>query len=234
MRDLLHHSRKVPSVPMQRRMRLGDVVAARAAATDHVSWCAIFVKAYGVVCARHPELRRAYFSFPRAQLYEHPETAASFSVERLYEGESAVFFTRVPRPETLSLREIDAIVRKYKTAPLESLRSYRRIIGLSSLPFPVRRLIWWLAVQARGPFRAYFLGTFAASTTASEGGASLHQLSPLTTTLNYGQFEDDGTLDVRLTYDHRVLDGSTVARALVELESVLRGEITAELSETTS
>lgn len=231
MRDLLHHSRKVPSVPMQRRMRLGEVVAARASAPNHVSWCAIFVKAYATVSARHPELRRAYFSFPWAQLYEHPETAASFSVERVYEGESAVFFTRIPSPETLPLREIDAIVRKYKTAPLESLRSYRRILGLSRLPFPVRRLVWWLAVQARGPFRAYFLGTFAASTTAAEGGASLHQLSPLTTTLNYGQFEADGTLDVRLTYDHRVLDGATVARALVELENVLRGEIAAELSE---
>jgi pyruvate/2-oxoglutarate dehydrogenase complex dihydrolipoamide acyltransferase (E2) component len=51
----------------------------------------------------------------------------------------------------------------------------------------------------------------------------------LTTTLNYGQFEPDGTLDVRLTYDHRVLDGSTVARALVALEAVLHGEILAEL-----
>jgi len=230
MRDLLHHSRKVPSVPMQRRMRLGDVVAARAAAEHRISWCAIFMKSYAVVCDRHPELRRAYFSFPRAHLYEHPETAASFSVERGYEGEDAVFFTRIPRPETLSLREIDAIVHRYKTAPLESLRSYRRILKLSSKPFVIRRLVWWLAVQGRGPLRAYFLGTFAASTTASQGGASLHQLSPLTTTLNYGQFEDDGTLDVRLTYDHRVLDGSTVARALVELESVLRGQVVDELA----
>ncbi|WNV91265.1 hypothetical protein [Umezawaea sp. Da 62-37] len=210
-------------------MRLGEVVAARTAMRDRVSWCAIFVKAYAIVSARHPELRRAYFSFPWAHLYEHPATAASFSVERTYHGEDAVFFSRIVRPEALSLREVDAIVRKHKTAPLGSLRSCRRILGLSALPFPARRLVWWLAVQARGPWRADFLGTFAASVTASQGGASLHQLSPLTTTLNYGQLEPDGTLDVRLTYDHRVLDGSTVARALVALEDVLRGEVLAEL-----
>jgi pyruvate/2-oxoglutarate dehydrogenase complex dihydrolipoamide acyltransferase (E2) component len=34
---------------------------------------------------------------------------------------------------------------------------------------------------------------------------------------------------VRITYDHRVLDGATVARALAELERVLTHEILTEL-----
>lgn len=34
---------------------------------------------------------------------------------------------------------------------------------------------------------------------------------------------------VRVTYDHRTLDGGTVARALANMESVLRNEIVAEL-----
>jgi hypothetical protein len=37
-------------------------------------------------------------------------------------------------------------------------------------------------------------------------------------------------VDVRIVYDHRVLDGATVARALARLEDVLNGEIAAELS----
>jgi hypothetical protein len=39
----------------------------------------------------------------------------------------------------------------------------------------------------------------------------------------------DGGLDVRIIYDHRVMDGTTVARALGDLERVLRHEIVAEL-----
>ena len=35
------------------------------------SWCAIFTKAYAVVAARYPELRRAYLKFPFPRLYEH-------------------------------------------------------------------------------------------------------------------------------------------------------------------
>ena len=64
---------------------------------------------------------------------------------------------------------------------------------------------------------------------ASLGAAGLHILSPLTTTINYGAFEPDGTLDVRLAYDHRVLDGAQVARALRAFEDVLHGEIRDEL-----
>ena len=44
-----------------------------------------------------------------------------------------------------------------------------------------------------------------------------------------GVIGPDGKVDVRLTYDHRVLDGATVARALGELERVLACEILAEL-----
>jgi pyruvate/2-oxoglutarate dehydrogenase complex dihydrolipoamide acyltransferase (E2) component len=51
----------------------------------------------------------------------------------------------------------------------------------------------------------------------------------LTSTLNYGVIAPDGSVDVRLTYDHRVLDGATVARALADLERVLNCEILAEL-----
>ena len=74
-------------------------------------------------------------------------------------------------------------------------------------------------------------GTFALSVYSSLGAESLHPLSPLTTTLNYGVIKSDGTVSVRLIYDHRVFDGATAARALARLEEVLTGPILAELRE---
>ncbi len=112
--DLLHFAKKVPSVPSQRRMRLADVVAARGAQAEHVSWVAIFVKAYSIVSATRPELRRAYLPFLWPHLYEHPINVASFSLERTYRGEPGVFFTQVPRPEQMSLAELNALVRHHK------------------------------------------------------------------------------------------------------------------------
>src|SRR5262249_45655911 len=79
--------------------------------------------------------------------------------------------------------------------------------------------------------RARHLGTFGISVVASLGASGLHLLSPLTMALNYGVLADDGSLDVRLTYDHRVVDGGTVARALGDMEKVLNTEILAELEQ---
>jgi len=214
---------------MERRMALHELVAARAAMAERVGWCAVFLKAYAMVCARHPELRRHYARLPVAHLYEHPEVVGSFSVERTHRGEPAVFFGKIAAPERLGLREIDRILRWHKNAEESEVRTFREALALSGLPAPLRRPLWWLALHGNGSVRAWFAGTFAISVVAANGAAGLHLLSPLTTTLNYGVFGDDGGLDVRIAYDHRVLDGATVARCLVELEHVLLDEIVPEL-----
>jgi hypothetical protein len=72
-------------------------------------------------------------------------------------------------------------------------------------------------------------GTFGLTVYSGLGAESLHPLSPLTTTLTYGVIGADGTVDVRVVYDHRVLDGATVARALALLEAELTGAVCDEL-----
>jgi pyruvate/2-oxoglutarate dehydrogenase complex dihydrolipoamide acyltransferase (E2) component len=52
----------------------------------------------------------------------------------------------------------------------------------------------------------------------------------LTSTLHYNMFDNQSCLDVRLSWDHRVYDGTTAARALVDLESVLNREMVAEMN----
>lgn len=227
--DLLHFAKKVPSVPMQRRMRLGNLISARAACSQRISWSAIFMKAYAIVSAEHPELRRTYMSVLWGHLYEHPKNVCAFSLEREYEGENGVFFAKIHEPEKHSLRELDTIVKYHKNSEISSIPSYRHTLLLSRLPKPIRRFLWWLGLETDGCHKAYCFGTYAVSVVASIGAASLHILSPLTTTLNYGVFEPDGSIDVRLTYDHRVLDGATVARAIVALEEVLHTQILQEL-----
>ncbi len=227
--DLLHEAMKVPSVPMQRRMQLEELVAARSTWIQRISWCAIFMKAYAIVAANRPDLRRAYLPFPWPSIYQHGASIASVGIERDYEGEPGVFFARIVQPELLSLSSLDTLLRHHKTAAVEEIFQFRFALWLSRLPLPFRRLIWWMGLNVSGLRRAQFFGTFGISVVASLGAAGLHLLSPLTTTLNYGTFEPDGSLDVRIVYDHRVMDGGTVARAMGELEDVLRGTILEEL-----
>jgi hypothetical protein len=227
--DMLHFARRVPSVPVQRRMRLGDLVAARARAQPRPSWCGIFTKAYAIVTDANPALRRAYLSFPRPHLYEHPTNIATIAIERRFGEEEAVFFVHLAHPETRTLVEIDEKLRRCKELPLAQVSAIRRAIRTTRWPLPVRRFLWWFALNVSGAKRAHFFGTSGVSVYGGLGASSLHPLSVLTSTLNYGVIDPDGAVDVRLIYDHRVLDGSTVARALAELDRVLHHEILAEL-----
>jgi len=219
--DLLHFAQKVPTVPVQRRMCIAPLMDARRQVNPRPSWCALFTKAYGMVAAHRPELRRAYLAFPRPHLYEHPVSIASVAVERRLGEEHAVFFTQIPDPEEHTPDQLDQHLKDCKELPIESVGTFRRALRWSRFPRPVRRLLWWIGLNVSGYRRARNLGTFGVSVYSGLGAEALHPLSPLTTTLNYGVIGEDGSVDVRIIYDHRVMDGSTIARALADLEEVL-------------
>lgn len=232
--DLVHFARRVPLSTMQRTMRLADVAAARAANVPRRGWCSLFLKAYALTALGRPVLRRSYIPWPRPHLYEHPHSVAAVAIERSYEGEDGVFFAHVRGPENQSLDAISAHLRRCKEEPIESIALFRRILATSRWPLPVRRLLWWLGLNTSGYRRSCHLGTFGISVLSGLGASGLDLLTPLTTGVNYGVLQPDGRLDVRLTYDHRVLDGCTAARALADVEEMLKGPILDELEHGTA
>jgi 2-oxoacid dehydrogenase/acyltransferase catalytic subunit len=226
--DLLHFAAQIPSVPVQRRMALPELVIARNALQQRPCWPAVFLKAYAHVCDQMAPLRRAYVCLPWPHLREYPKTVASIAVEREFENEPCVFFGRITNPASLSLEEVHANIRRFAVDPIESVSYFRKMLSFARWPGPLRRALMWLGLNLPGT-RAGQFGTFGLSVYSSLGAESLHPLSPLTTTLNYGIIAPDGTVSVRLVYDHRVLDGATAARALGKLEETLNGPILLEM-----
>lgn len=228
--DLVHAARTIPSIPVQRRLQIGALVAARANCRARPPWPVIFMKAFAQVAAATPELRRAYVKFPVAHLYEYPISVASIAVERDYLGEKVVFVGKVKDPASLSLDELTQVLQRMRETPLEKIKEFRRLQMISDLPWPVRRVLWWAAMNI-GRQRANFLGTFGISVYSSMGAESLHPLSPTTTLLNYDRIGVDGSVNVRIVYDHRIMDGALVSRILTRLESQLTGAILGEVLE---
>ena len=227
--DLLHFARRVPSIPVQRLCQLAPVVAARRALpAPRPPWSALFVKAYALVAEEMPPLRRAYCAFPWPHLVEYDRSVAAVAVERDWHDDKAVLTVRIKHPARLPLRTIAERIRQAQTAPLEQIKDFRRALWLSGLPRPLRRLLWWLSLNS-GRWRGNVCGTFGLSTYSALGAESLHPLSPLTATLNYGVINPQGQVPVRLIYDHRVFDGATAARALLRLEELLNTCIRSEL-----
>ena len=101
---------------------------------------------------------------------------------------------------------------------------------VSRIPSPLRRWFWWAALNVFGGRRCHNYGTFSVSSVASQGAGILHLLPILTTSLHYGLFDEAGRLDVRITFDHRVADGGTMARALADLEERLNVDVVRELT----
>jgi pyruvate/2-oxoglutarate dehydrogenase complex dihydrolipoamide acyltransferase (E2) component len=226
--DLLYFAKGIPTVPVQKRMALAPLVEARAACRERPRWTAIFTKAYALMADEFPEFRRAYCRMPWTHLYEYPSSNATIIIERDYQGEPALFSVAVKNAAQISIGEIGRRLAYASTAPVEEIKDFRRAINFARLPRPLRRGFWWICLNF-GRQRANYFGTFAVSVYSALDAESLHPLSPITTLLNYGVMTKDGELDVRIIYDHRVMNGATVARALGRLEEILTGPVLEEV-----
>jgi hypothetical protein len=226
--DLLYFAAAVPTVPVQRQMSLGPVIAARAACRDRPRWTAIFAKAYALTAREFPEVRRAYLKFPWPILYEYPTSNANIVIERDYEGEPSLFSMIIKDPAGQSLRELGQALQYASTAPIDEVKDFRRSMRIASFPRPLRRLVWSIGLNI-GRQRANYFGTFALSVYSALNAESLHPITPLTTLLNYGVISSDGSVAVRVIYDHRTLNGATVARVLARLEEILNSVVADEL-----
>ncbi len=233
MADFIHFSRKMPLVAITRRMDLGPVVAARKAVTPSPNWVLLFAKAFARVAADRPALRQAYMTFPWAHLFECDQSVAAVAIEREYAGEPVVLFALFRDPHTTPLADLAAALHDFKTKPLESLEPLSRTIRITKLPKLARRVLWVHALYQSGRLKAQNFGTFGISSVAGAGATTVGMASVLTNTLSLGPFDEAGRLDVRLDFDHRVYDGVPAAKALAEVERVLRTEIVAELQSLT-
>jgi hypothetical protein len=226
--DLMRFSIWVPRVTVQRRMNVTPVMRARQALDPKPSWTAIFLKGYGLLAQETPELRRAYVRLPWPRLYEYPESVASVAHEREYNDEKAVLLSRIKTPERRSIVELSTSIKEARLRPVLEVDDFRRALRMAGLPAPLRWLLIWLGLNL-GRQRPNYFGTFQLSVYSGLGAESFNPLTPLTTLLNYGPIGSDGDVDVRILYDHRVMDGATVARALERFESILNGAVADEL-----
>jgi hypothetical protein len=228
MSDLMFFSKKVPTVPVQRRMNLGPVAAARAIAANRVPWPAIFAKAMAMVAEEYAPLRQIYMRYPWPHLYEYPTSTAVIAIERIYHEEAGVFYCLIENPASRPLNEIRREVRDAVELPLEQVKNFRLAMRIARLPLLLRRFIWWLAIHS-GRERPKYFGTFAVSSVAALGIDVLHPLSLWTALLTYGPLSPNGQIDVRIIMDHRVLDAAQLGRIMIRMEEILNGPITAEL-----
>jgi hypothetical protein len=226
--DLMHASIRVPFVSLTRPLNVRQLLEARAQAAQPPGWAAIFVKAFALVAKDQPVLRTLYAKWPWPSFYELPRSVAMVAIARVEDGQDCVLPQKVPAPDELPLAEIDARIRHAKDAPIGEVPAFRKILRVTRLPLPLRRLMWLIGLNF-GRQRANWFGSFAVTSVAAYGAGELHALSPGPFILSYGVVKQDQTIDVVIRWDHRITDAALMAKTLTRLEQVLNTEVAAEL-----
>lgn len=226
--DLMHASKGVPFVSLQRPLSVRPLLEARASAVRPPGWAAIFVKAFALLAKDEPILRTLYAKWPWPHFYELPRSVAMVAIARVEDGEDCVLPQKIADPAALTLTELDAQIRHAKQAPIGEVPAFRKMLLATRLPLPLRRLIWLIGLNF-GRQRANYFGSFGVTSVAAYGGGELHALSPGPFVLSYGVVRPDQTVDVVIRWDHRITDAALIARTLSRLEQVLSTEISAEL-----
>lgn len=227
--DLMHASMDVPRVSVRRTLNLGPLVQARAAQVQRPGWSSIIAKAFGIVARDDAMFRTLYVKWPWPHFFEVHRNAAMIAIVRNDFDEQAVHFLKVGDPEQLSLTDIDEEIRHGKEAPLGEIPSLSRLMQVSRLPQPLRRLIWAFALNI-GRQRSNHAGTFAITSVASLGIETVTALFPGPCLISYGLVRPDHTMEIIFHWDHRIYDGVPVASALDRMEQVMNGEIADEIA----
>jgi len=227
--DFLYFGKRVPAVAVERRVDVAAVQTARASCAARPRWSAIFTKAFAIAAREIPELRRAYLALPLPHLYEYPVSVANLAVERSFDGEPGLAPLLIKDPAAQTLADMTRAIDDAKSAPPAELKHLRTMLAVARLPWPLRRGLYAMMLNS-GRHRCNYVGTFGLSAFGTLGVAPMRAISPLTSFLTCGPFEG-GRVNLRGTFDHRVLDGSLMARSLVHTEYALNTTILDELKQ---
>jgi hypothetical protein len=226
--DLSWLANRVPIGVVRRTISLKNVREARKDARTNIPWTVIFAKAYALVAKGCPELRQTYATLPWPHLYEVEHSVASIIMERDWDGLPGLCPAKIKNISDKSLQDIAADLSLALNAPMKNHKPFRTLLMVNRLPLPLRRLLWWFAFNA-GPQRHKFFGTFGMSVLGHLDTSVNYPVSPVTTFLSYGPFQEDDSVEITMSFDHRTMDGAVIAKAIGMLEEMLNDIIADEL-----
>src|SRR5258708_22307327 len=148
---------------------------------------------------------------------------------REWGGDEVLVGGKIHGPEVMSLVNIDRFVRRFQSASVQSISSFRQMLRIGGYPGLLRRFVLWSSLHWSGYKRSKRFGTFIVSSLGNFGCETVAPTMPLTGYLNFGPISADGRVAVGLTFDHRVMDGRHAARALEDMERILNTSLLSEL-----
>ena len=193
---------------------------------------ALLIKAIGLAQLKHPESRTIWLPWGRVATLNN--ICAGFTVEKVVEGESAVYFGTIQKPHLKSVAEIASELSEYSRRKPEEIPQLEIEHRFAKMPWLIRRLILLTGLSLPAIRLKYLGATFGISSLGKYGMKVLIPPCACTCTFGVGSVEDtpvvrEGQIVVRpimnliLNFDHRLIDGAPAARFLSDVRSLLEG-----------
>jgi hypothetical protein len=224
--ELMHAS--VPLVVVKCTMNLERLVKARAKQDKRPGWLVIIAKAFCIVARDEPWLRTFYMKWPWPHFYEVPRSVAMAVVSHNVFDPDVPLMLKIGSADEIPLQELEEIIQRSKTAPLDDVPSLKRSLRLCRMPLPLRRVLLSVGLNI-GRQRSNYFGTFVITSLASLGVETVVLRAPGPAVMTYGLLRPDHTMELLFHWDHRIYDGVLVGRVMRRLEDVLNSNIADEL-----
>jgi hypothetical protein len=226
--DFMYFSKtmSVNAVSAESYFQLDSLYQAKKTSSKNLSWYSIYIKAFGILSLKYPELRQSFFPIFLPHIFQYHLPSAMLAMERRMSGQTMVVYLKIDNPAVLELVEIEKRIKEAQRRPPDKIKSIRRFLKMMQLPFILRRMAWFLGLNFHG-FKWRYFGTFGV-TGIGRGVRSLNVKTPLPVTFIFDMSNEEKPL-FRLYWDHRIFDGVIVSKMMQDLERILNGQIVAEL-----
>jgi hypothetical protein len=203
---------------------------------------AILLKAIGIAQRQHPESRSALLPWGQTLIFER--IVAGFTVEKIVDGQPAVYLGVIEDPDTKSLEEIAVELRAYGQEEIADVPQLALEERFNFMPWLVRRIVILICLVIPELRLRYMSASFGLTSIGKYGIHVLIPPSVSASTFGVGTIEAKPVvvdneikicpiMTLTLNFDHRLIDGAPAARFLSEIKKLMEGELANCLADAT-
>jgi len=205
-----------------------------------VTVTALLLKAIGIAQRGHPETRSALLPWGQTMIMNR--IVAGFTVEKLVDGEPAVYLGIIENPDTKPLIEISRELQEYSDRDIADVPQLALEERFNHMPWLLRRLILLIGLTVPWIRFRYLPASFGLTSIGKYGVKGVIPPCVGASTFGVGNVESkavvrDGQIEVCpmmtliLNFDHRLIDGAPASRFLSDIQKLMEGQLADYLHE---
>lgn len=199
---------------------------------------ALLLKAIGIAQRDYPETRSVLL--PWRQILVLERIVAGFTVEKILDGEPAVYLGVIEDPDTKPLETIAAELAAYGQKEIAEVPQLALEERFNFMPWLLRRIIIFISLIIPALRLRYMPASFGLTSIGKYGIRAITPPSVSASTFGVGSVEEravviDGQIKICpmmtlvLNFDHRMIDGAPASLFVREIKNLMEGELAKHL-----